>query len=68
MAKSLKFDSQTPEAEIRGMVTDYFNDNKHSFRFAISKWTLETFGFIYMDITKNSPIEGAKDLNNGWYA
>ena len=38
------------ENEVRKFINDYFGRDEHIRRFALSKWTLGNFGFIFMEI------------------
>jgi hypothetical protein len=54
------FNKNTSEETVRKFIKRMYKAHTHNFRYAISKWTLENFGFIFITIHKDDAMEGAK--------
>lgn len=53
----LKYNKETPKEDVIKMFEDYFKEECFYFRYAVSKYTLDTFGFILMDIPSDYDLK-----------
>ncbi len=52
------------ESDVREMINDYLKSEAHNFRFQLSKWTLENYGFIFMEIDKDYDFQEGANIQN----
>ena len=64
VAKLAELTNSNTKETFNEMINDYFSDSRFGFRFEISKFTLDTFGFVYMDITNGVDLETSSCMMN----
>ncbi len=60
----LVLNEDSNESDVREMISDYFKAAAHTFRFQLSKWTEENYGFIFIEIHKDCDLQSGSNIQN----